>query len=33
MQRTGIFSLLAQVLVQHQGQALFQPVRAVVAAA
>ena len=28
MERTGIFSMLAQAVVQHQGQVLFQPVRA-----
>ena len=28
MQRTGIFSMLAQAVVQNQGQALFQPVQA-----
>ena len=28
MQRTGVFSMLAQEVVQHQGQVLFQPVQA-----
>ena len=28
MQHTGIFSMLAQAVVQHQGQVLFQPVQA-----